>query len=228
MTQPYEGIIQRDGRTRAIVTRIPAGMVTPGDLETIAGVARKYHIPVLKITSGQRFLLAGIAPEDIPSVIRELGPLAQPETAPCVKFVQACPGTECCKYGNQDAVALARAVDGRFRHAHFAAKVKIGISGCPRSCGESHTRDIGMMGTNKGWTVLFGGNGGTRPRFGDVIALGLSATEALDCTERLLEYYRKQAKPHERTARFMERVGMKTIKGDVVSMMPYVQMVADR
>ncbi|HVP96314.1 NAD(P)/FAD-dependent oxidoreductase [Methanoregula sp.] len=228
MTQPYEGVLQRDGKTRAIVTRIPAGMVRPEDLETIASVARRYRIPVLKITSGQRFLLAGIAPEEVPSVIRELGTLAQPETAPCVKFVQACPGTECCKYGNQDAVALARATDAHFRHRRFPAKVKIGISGCPRCCGESHTRDIGIMGTNKGWTVLFGGNGGTRPRFGDVIAQSLSAAEALDCAERLMEYYRKQAKPHERTARFVERVGMDTIKDDVISIMPYVELAADR
>lgn len=223
MTHPHEGILQRDGTTRAIVTRIPAGMVTPDDLETIARTVRKYSIPVLKITSGQRFLLAGIAPDQVLPVTRDLGQLAQPETVPCVKFVQACPGTECCTYGNQDAVALARAADAHFRHRHFPAKVKIGISGCPRCCGESHTRDIGIMGTNSGWTVLFGGNGGTRPRFGDMIAHDLSGAEALDCTERLMEYYRQHAKPHERTARFVERVGLERIKEDVVTMMPYVE-----
>jgi NAD(P)H-nitrite reductase large subunit len=222
MTKPYEGILQRDGKTRAIVTRIPAGMVTPGDLETIARTARKYRIPVLKITSGQRVLLAGIAPEDVAGVIRDLGPLAQPEASPCVKFVQACPGTEVCRYGNQDSLALARAVDGQFRHQVFPAKVKIGISGCPRCCGGSHIRDFGILGSIKGWTVLFGGNGGTRPRFGDLIANGLTAAEALDCTQRLAEYYRKHAKPHERTARFVERVGIETIREDVVAMMPYV------
>jgi len=228
MTHPYEGILQRDGKTRAIVTRNPAGLVTPDNLETIARTVRKYRIPVLKITSGQRFLLAGIAPEQVLSVIRELGPLAQPETVPCVRFVQACPGTVCCKYAHQDAMALARAVDAQFRHRHFPAKVKVGISGCLRCCGESHTRDIGLLGTNKGWTVLFGGNGGTRPRFGDRIAHDLTAAEALDCTERLMEYYRQHAQPHERTARFVERVGMETIREDVISMMPYVEMESGR
>lgn len=114
------------------------------------------------------------------------------------------------------------AADKQFAAQTFPAKVKIGISGCPRCCGESHTRDIGIMGTNKGWTVLFGGNGGTRPRFGDVIAQCLTATEALDCSQRLAEYYRKHAKPHERTARFVERVGIDTINEDVVVIMPYV------
>ncbi len=215
-------ILQRDGRTYAVVTRIPAGIVTPEDLEKIAKAGRKYKVPMLKITSGQRIALVGLEPGDVRNVIDELGPLAKPETAPCVKFVQACLGTDTCRYGNQDSITLARAVDERFKDQTFPAKVKIGISGCPRSCGESHTRDIGIMGTNKGWTVFFGGNGGTRPRFGEVIARNLSAAEALDCAGRLLEYYRAHAKPHERTARFMERVGMETIKSELLALLPYI------
>lgn len=222
MTDVTGAILQRDGRTYAVTTRIPAGIVTPEDLEKIAKIGRKYRVPVLKITSGQRIALAGLEPGDVQKVIDELGSLAKPEAAPCVKFVQACLGTDMCRYGNQDSIALARAVDERLKDRTFPAKVKIGISGCPRSCGESHTRDIGILGTNKGWTVLFGGNGGNRPRFGDVIARNLSAADALDCAERLLEYYRANAKPHERTARFMERIGMETLKSDLLALLPYI------
>jgi NAD(P)H-nitrite reductase large subunit len=223
MTNTTEGaILQRDGRTYAVVTRIPAGMVTPDDLEKIAKVGRKYRIPMLKITSGQRIALIGIGPDNVQNVIAELGPLAKPETAPCVKFVQACLGTDMCRYGNQDSIALAREVDGQFADQTFPAKIKIGISGCPRCCGESHTRDIGIMGTNKGWTVFFGGNGGTRPRFADLIVRDLGATEALDCAQRLAEFYRDHAKPHERTARFMERIGMDTLKSDLLPFLPYI------
>ena len=57
MTELTEGaILQRDGRTYAVTTRIPAGIVTPEQLETIARVGRKYHVPILKITSGQRII----------------------------------------------------------------------------------------------------------------------------------------------------------------------------
>ncbi len=197
-------------------------MVTPDDLEKIAKVGRKYRIPMLKITSGQRIALIGIEPDSVQKVVHDLGPLAKPETAPCVKFVQACLGTDMCRYGNQDSIGLARAVDRQFVDQTFPAKIKIGISGCPRCCGESHTRDIGIMGTNKGWTVFFGGNGGTRPRFADLIARDLGATEALDCAQRLAEYYRDHAKPHERTARFMERIGMDTLKSDLLPFLPYI------
>lgn len=215
-------ILQRDGRTYAVVTRIPAGMVAPDDLEKIARIGRKYRIPILKITSGQRIALIGIEPDNVQNVIHELGPLAKPETAPCVKFVQACLGTDMCRYGNQDSIGLARALDGQFKEQAFPAKIKIGVSGCPRCCGESHTRDIGIMGTNKGWTVFFGGNAGTRPRFADLIARDLLATEALDCAQRLADYYRSRAKPHERTARFMERVGIDTLKSELLTLLPYI------
>jgi len=222
MAEPTGAILQRDGRTYAVVTRIPAGVIIPEQLEMIASIGRKYQVPILKITSGQRIALVGIEPDDVRNVIRELGPLVKPEVAPCVKFVQACLGTDMCKYGNQDSIGLARHVDEQFKNQTFPAKIKIGVSGCPRCCGESHTRDIGIMATNRGWTVFFGGNGGTRPRFGDLIARNLSATEALDCAQRLAEYYRKHAKSHERTARFMERIGMNTLTSELLTFLPYI------
>jgi len=217
-----EAILQRDGRTYAVTTRIPAGIVTPEQLETIATIGRKYHVPILKITSGQRIVLAGLEPDDVQKVINDLGQLAKPETEPCVKFVQACLGTDMCKYGKQDSIGLARAIDNQFKDQKFPAKIKIGVSGCPRCCSESHTRDIGIIATPKGWTVFFGGNAGTRPRFGDLIARDLTSTEVADCARRLAEYYRSHANPHERTARFMERIGIESLKSELLTLIPYI------
>lgn len=225
MTDSLKGaIVQRDGKTYAVTTRIPAGIITPDQLETIARVGRKYRVPILKITSGQRVLFAGLEPEDVPRVVDDLGPLAKPESEPCVKFVQACVGTEMCKYGKQDSIGLARVIDEKFKDQTFPAKIKIGVSGCPRCCSESHTRDIGLVATPRGWTVFFGGNAGTRPRFGDPVARDLSTDEAVDCTERLARYYRDRAHPHERTARFMERTGIELLKSELLTFIPYIPL----
>ena len=97
-------ILQRDGKTFALVTRIPGGIVTPETLEKIAAVARKYQIPILKLTSGQRFMLIGMSENDLAPIYRDLGPIAEKETAPCVKYVQTCLGTDVCKYGAQDSI----------------------------------------------------------------------------------------------------------------------------
>ncbi|HON80948.1 MAG TPA: NAD(P)/FAD-dependent oxidoreductase [Methanoregulaceae archaeon] len=217
-------ILQRDGKTFGIVTRVPGGFVTPEALENLAAVARKYRVPMVKLTSGQRFMLIGIPEKDLPSVFKELGPLAEKETAPCIKYVQGCLGTDVCKYGVQDSTALGLELEEKYHGTTFPAKLKFGVSGCPRCCGESFIRDIGLVGTTKGWTVIFGGNSGRRPSVGTVIAEDLSTDDALDLVHRLLEYYQNNASPKERTARFLERIGYERLKSELLTLLPYIPL----
>ncbi|NLW76624.1 MAG: NAD(P)/FAD-dependent oxidoreductase [Methanomicrobiales archaeon] len=217
-------ILQRDGKTYGIMTNTPAGMITSEDLEQIAAVGRKFHIPVMKITSGQRIILAGIPADDVDNVFKELGTLGKPDLGPCVKFVQGCLGTEMCKWGAQDSIGLASRIEILVQDKKFPAKIKIGVSGCQRCCSESQLRDIGLIGTTRGWIVLFGGNGGRKPRIADPIAYGLSTDEACDLVSRLLEYYQKHGESQERTARFMERIGIETLKSELLSMIPYINL----
>ncbi len=58
-------------------------------LEKIAAVARTYQVPLVKITSGQRFILIGMNENDLAAIRRDLGPLA--EEQPRI-LGQVCPG----------------------------------------------------------------------------------------------------------------------------------------
>jgi len=207
----YGAKLQRDGKTYAIQTRIPAGVVTPDELETIARVAKKYTIPLIKITSGQRFLLVGVQEKDIAGVRKELGPLGTASITPGVRYVQSCPGISYCKNGTQDSISLAREISDEYAGQDFPAKIKIGVSGCPRCCGESRVRDVGIMGTTKGWTVTFGGHSGFKSRQGEQVATGLTSEEAMKCVRSLLTHYKAHAEPRERSSRFLERVGTEWI-----------------
>jgi NAD(P)H-nitrite reductase large subunit len=208
----YGAKLQRDKKTYAIQTRIPAGVVSPDDLETIARVAKKYAIPLVKITSGQRFLLVGVMEKDIANVRKDLGPLGTASITPGVRYVQSCPGISYCKNGTQDSLSLAKDISDEYAGIEFPAKIKIGVSGCLRCCGESRVRDIGIMGTAKGWTVSFGGNSGFKSRIGEQIATGLTSEEARDCVRKLLTHFKAHAEPKERTSRFLERTGNEWIK----------------
>ena len=214
--EPRGAILQRDKETYAILPRTPAGIIAPEDLESIIKVVRRYEIPVIKMTSGQRMVLVGIKKEDVDKVWKELGMTVGEATAPCVHYVQACPGTVVCKYGNQDSLGLGLEIEGIYRDINLPAKFKVGVSGCPRSCGESYVRDLGIVGNAKGWTVIFGGHSGGRPRIGDVLAKDLSKDDTLGLVKGLLEYYRDNGKPGERTARFVERVGIEAVKSAVL------------
>ena len=213
MTDPTFGAkLQKDGKTYAIQTRIPAGQITPEALDTFARVARTYHIPLVKITSGQRFLLVGVEAEDIPNIRRELGDLGTASITPGVRYIQSCPGNAYCKNGTQDSLALAQQISKDFAGQEFPAKIKIGVSGCPRCCGESKVRDIGLMGSAKGWTVFFGGHSAFHVREGTEVASGLSSEEARALVGRLLAYYKTHGNTKERTSKFIEREGSGWLK----------------
>lgn len=112
------------------------------------------------MTSGQQFLLVGVREQDIAQVRKELGDLGSASITPGVRYVHSCPGIAYCKNGMQDSISLAREISDNYAGEEFPGKIKIGISGCPRCCGESRVRDIDIMGSAKGWTVFFGGHSG--------------------------------------------------------------------
>ena len=197
--------------------RTPVGLITPEILETIARVARQYEIPVIKITSGQRLALVGLKAEMVPEVWQQLGLGVGPAVGVCVHFVQACPGNTLCRFGVQDSLALGTRLEELFVGKEMPAKVKLGISGCTLNCGASDLRDFGAFGKRSGWTAVFGGNAGARPRIGDVIAEGLSAEGVVDLARACFDYYTAHARPKERTARFVERVGIDEFKRAVLA-----------
>ena len=213
---PSGAILQRDKETYAIVPRTPVGLVTPDDLEALAAVARKYNIPVIKITSGQRFALVGLKKEDVDSVWQELNMNIGKATELCLHYVQACPGTAVCKFGVQDSLGLGTEIEAFFTEMVLPAKVKIGISGCPFCCGESFVRDIGIFGKKGGWTFIVGGSSARRPRIGDVLTENLSKEEVIDLTRRTLEYYRDKSKKKQRMARFVDRIGIENFKDAIL------------
>jgi NAD(P)H-nitrite reductase large subunit len=214
--RPKGAIIQRDKKTYAVVPRTPMGLVTPDILENIASVVHKYKIPVIKITSAQRMALVGMDPEIVDEVWRDLGMDVGPAVELCVHYVQACPGNTLCKLGVQDSLGLGGKLEEIFVGMHLPAKAKIGISGCPMNCGESYMRDFGAFGKKSGWTVIFGGNAGGKPRIGDVIAENLNGEEVVDLAKRCFEYYAANGKKKKRTARFIERIGIEEFKKAVL------------
>ena len=210
--KPKGAILQRDKETYAIVPRTPVGLVTPENLENIAKVARKYEIPIIKITSGQRFALVGIKKDDLDNIWKDLNMDMGKASELCRHYVQACPGTAVCKFGAQDSLGLGLKIEKLFSGIDLPAKVKIGVSGCHFSCGESFVRDVGILGKKKGWTLIAGGNSGYRARIGDILAENLSKDEIIDLTKKVLGYYKNNAKKRERMARFVDRIGIEAIK----------------
>ena len=209
---PKGAILQRDKETYAIVPRTPVGLLKPEHLEHIAQVVRKYGIPIIKITSGQRFALVGIKKEDIDNVWKDLGMDVGKATELCVHYVQACPGTAVCKFGLQDSLGLGMRIEEFFASMDLPAKAKVGVSGCPFCCAESFVRDIGLFGKKEGWSFIVGGSSARRARIGDLVAENLPTEAVIDLIKKTLEYYRTHGRKKERMAQFVDRIGIEVVK----------------
>lgn len=209
---PKGAILQRDKRTYAIVPRTPVGLVTPAILESLARVGRKYRIPVMKITSGQRIALVGLEAEQVDQVWSDLRMDVGPAVGLCVHYVQACPGNSLCSLGVRDSLGLGIELEREFVGADLPAKLKVGVSGCPMCCAESYVRDIGLVGRRNGWTMVVGGRSSGRPRIGDELAGDLSREQVLDLVARFLDYYREHSAKGQRVARFVEKTTIAVVR----------------
>lgn len=209
---PKGAILQRDNQTYAIVPKITAGLLNAEILRKLADAVEKYQIPVVKLTASQRIALVGIKGEDVDKVWADLGMEPAPATGLCVRSVQACPGTTFCKYGKQDSLALADKLDKLFSGMAMPNKLKMGISGCPLNCCEAWMRDFGAFGKPNGFTVVIGGNSGSVPHIGQLLAEDLTIDEVVAVATKLINFYKENAKNGERMFKFVERVGLEEIK----------------
>ncbi|WP_332840783.1 hypothetical protein [Paraclostridium bifermentans] len=200
-------VLQRDKKTYAIAPHVPAGLITSDQLRKLADVADKYNAKAIKITAAQRIALVGLEENDIDSAWQDLGMKPGAAIGLCVRSIKTCPGTSFCKRGFKDSVSIGLKLDDRYHGMNLPNKLKIGVSGCPNSCADNHTRDIGLMGTPKGWTVFVGGKGGTIPRLGDRLVMGIPDEKILDLVDDIVNLYSDNANNKERLGAYIDRVG---------------------
>ncbi len=195
-------------KTSIVVPSSPLGITTPEQLEQIAATAKKYNIETIMITGGQRLKFLDVDNDCATQVLDELGGSVPGGIKKGAHTVKACPGTMGCKYARENSLALAETLTRALSQMPVPGKVKVGISGCAFNCCQGYVRDIGIFAKKSGWVLIFGGNGGGKPRIGDIIKECLTSDEVIDLTRKTLEYYVAHARKHERTARFITRTGL--------------------
>lgn len=208
--------LQRDKRTYAITPHIPGGFISdPNILRKIADVAEKYNAKTLKLTSGQRIAIIGLEEEDLEKVWADLD-MPRGRGGMCMRGVRICPATHFCKRGQQDAVTLGLELDKRYHGMLSPAKFKMAVSGCMNSCTEPATRDLGIMGTPKGFTIYIGGTAGIRPKVGEVLVQNVPAADVPPIVEKVVTYYKENARNYERIGAMIGRIGFEKVRSEII------------
>lgn len=196
--------VERKNDTYALRICLSQGEFTPGMMKTVMETMAKFDLTSLRVTTGQRLNLEGIPKDKLDEVVDSIG--SSVKKAP--PTVGVCTGVGVCKFGVQDSRGMGKKLlEVIKQNAPYPFKIKSGVSGCKIGCGFSNVRDIGLVGTPKGWDVLFGGGAVRNVRGGVKIGSMLGADEALALVEKALAFYKENGRKRERTSGFVNRIG---------------------
>ena len=212
------GNIQKDG-TYSVVPRMFGGLCTSQQLRDIADIADKYHVPEIKVTGGQRIDMFGIKKEELPSMWKDLseaGFVSGHAYGKALRTVKTCVGSKWCRFGTQDSTGLGVQLEELTWGSWMPHKFKIAVSGCPRNCAEATIKDFGVVCVDSGYELHVGGNGGIKVRVTDLLCKVETEEQVKEYCGAFTQFYREDAHYLERTAPWIERVGLEKIKQAIV------------
>jgi len=211
--------IQRNG-SYSVVPRIPGGEITPDKLIVLGDVAKQYGL-YTKITGGQRIDLFGAELNDLPAIWKKLidaGFESGHAYGKSLRTVKSCVGSTWCRYGMDESVSFAIALEERYKGIRSPHKLKGGVSGCIRECAEARGKDFGVIAVEGGWNLYVCGNGGATPKHAQLLAEQIDNETVIKYLDRFLMYYIRTAAPLMRTAAWLEKLegGMEQLKKIVI------------
>jgi nitrite reductase (NADH) large subunit len=203
----FLGNMQKDG-TYSVIPRMPGGEVTPKALTVLASVAEQYEL-YTKVTGAQRIALFGAHKGDLPDIWSQLvaaGFETGQAYAKALRMVKSCVGSTWCRFGVQDSIGLGVELENRYKGLRTPHKMKFGVSGCTRECSEAQGKDVGLIATDAGWNLYVCGNGGMKPRHGDLLATDLDKQTLLQYLDRFVMFYVRTADKATRTSVWLENL----------------------
>jgi nitrite reductase (NADH) large subunit len=210
--------IQKDG-TYSVVPRMWGGVTTPSELRAIADVAEKFNVPEVKVTGGQRIDLFGVKKEDLPAMWADLnkaGMVSGHAYGKALRTVKTCVGKTWCRFGTQDSTGLGVDLEKLTWGSWMPHKFKMAVSGCPRNCAEATIKDFGVVCVDSGYELHVGGNGGIKVRVTDLLCKVETEEEVMEYSAAFIQLYREEAHYLDRTAPWLERVGLSHVKQRIV------------
>ncbi len=171
---------QRQHGLNAVGLVVPVGRVNAKQLREVARLADEYGRGEIRLSTEQNLVIPHVPDARLDAFLAE--PLLQEWRAggdPAVRGLIACTGTEFCNLALIEtkgrALQVARALEGRLPPDR---QIKIRWSGCPASCGNHHSADVGLQGKRvrlpdgrvvEAVTISVGGRTGPEARSAEVV-----------------------------------------------------------
>ena len=181
--------------------RIPAGVLTTDQLETVAALTEQSGWEAgAHLTTRQGIEIAGLPAVEIPAALEQLedaGLTTLRTGGPFVRGVVACPFSGVARDEIFDVTPFALAVDRYFReHADFQKlprKIKFSFDGCAHDHVRTLVSDIGVRAVRqdgaKGFRITIGGGLGASPKTALVLEEFVPAEKLFGSLEAVLRVF---------------------------------------
>ena len=207
-TTDHIGIFrQREAGLNYVGLKTPVGRVTGDQLLELARLAERYGRGELRFTPTQNVLIPHVPDALVGDLTRE--PLLRElpyNPSEIQRGLVSCTGTDFCNLALIDtktrALALAREFEGRIEASR---PLTVRWSGCPASCGNHHTADVGLQGCKvkvngkivDGVHVFVGGRGGREPRAAEKVFADVPCDELPEVLDRLIRFFPRRDRSTE-------------------------------
>lgn len=195
---------QREKGTYMVRVRLPAGGITPLQMEAMADLSEKYGNGILHITTRQDIQIHWVKIEDTVKVLEGLarvGLVTKGSGGNTVRNVTACAESGVCKKEVFDvapyAISLTEHLMTHPNAYTLPRKFKIAFSGCSEDCALATVNDLGFIaaeksvdGMNKkGFRVYVAGGMGVQSRVADLLEDFIEADEVPYVAEAVMNLF---------------------------------------
>ena len=178
------------------------GRLTPEQLHALAALSEEFGDGRLRATIGQNIVLVNVPNARVRELVEKIVALGL-EVEPTVfhRGAVACTGTEFCKLAISETKAFTKWLVGEMeeRLPEFDQQLRMHVTGCTNSCGQSWIADIGLEGKKikvdgvmvDAFYFCVGGSVGEKAGIARQIGYRAAATDCPEAVERLLRGYLK-------------------------------------
>lgn len=217
---------QREKGTFMIRVRVPAGGITPLQMESMADLSERYGNGILHVTSRQDIQIHWVRLEDTAKILQglaEVGLVTKGSGGNTVRNVTACAESGVCRQEVFNvapyAISLTEHLMTHPKAYSLPRKFKVAFSGCSKDCALAAVNDLGFIAAEKvvdgvkrmGFRVYVAGGMGSQSRVADTLEDFIEAEEVPYVAEAVMGLFDKHGNrrnKHKARLRFvMERFG---------------------
>jgi sulfite reductase (ferredoxin) len=213
---------QRQPGLSTVGATVINGRLSGDDLVKLADLSEKYGDGHLRATIGQNILIVNVPDRETAALVLELGTLGlHVDSSAFFRGAIACTGTEFCKLAIAETKAFNKWLVAELedRLPAFDQQIRLHITGCTNSCGQSWIADIGLEGKKMkkdgqmvdAFYFCVGGSVGKYAGIARQIGYRAAAEDCPDAIARLLRGYLDLRQPGEDLRSYFSRTDNPTL-----------------